>query len=78
MSQCASGALAVLIICTHRLRSHFDLTAPYRVILLRHQLVNIDSPPHMKYRRLLRNAFTPKKLHSYELRFRQVARGMVT
>ena len=77
MPRCASGASAVLIICAHRPRPHFDLTAPDRVILLRQQLVNVDPPQHMKYRRLFRNAFTPKKVDSYKLRFRQVARDIV-
>ena len=51
---------------------------PERVILMRQQLINMDPPQHLKYRRLVRNAFTPKKVDGYEPRFRQVARDIVT
>ena len=50
---------------------------PERVALMRQQLINMDPPQHLKYRRLVRNAFTPKKVDSYEPRFREIARGIV-
>ena len=50
---------------------------PERVILMSQQLINMDPPQHLKYRRLVRNAFTPKKVDSYESRFRQVASDIV-
>jgi cholest-4-en-3-one 26-monooxygenase len=51
---------------------------PERVILMRQQLINMDPPQHLKYRRLVSNAYTPKKVDGYEPRFRQVARDIVT
>ena len=51
---------------------------PERVILMSQQLINMDPPQHLKYRRLVRNAFTPKKVDSYESRFRQVASDIVS
>ena len=41
------------------------------------QLVNRDPPQHLKYRRLVRAAFTPRMMDSYEDRFREIARGLV-
>ncbi len=43
---------------------------PERLALLRLQLINMDPPDHLKYRRLVRNAFTPRAVDSYEQRFR--------
>jgi cholest-4-en-3-one 26-monooxygenase len=40
-------------------------------------LVNMDPPEHVKYRRIVRNAFTPKAVQSYEARFREVARETI-
>ena len=51
---------------------------PDRVALMRQQLINMDPPQHLKYRRLVRNAFTPKKVDSYEPRFRQIARDILS
>ena len=48
-----------------------------RLELLRLQMINMDPPQHLKYRRLVRSAFTPKKVESYEARFREIARGIV-
>jgi cytochrome P450 len=45
--------------------------------LMRTQMINMDPPQHLKYRRLVRNAFTPKKVDSYEPRFRDVARDIL-
>jgi cholest-4-en-3-one 26-monooxygenase len=44
-----------------------------RLGMMRFQMINMDPPKHLKYRRLVRNAFTPKKVDSYEDRFRQIA-----
>ena len=52
-------------------------SAQDRVVLMRQQLINMDPPQHLKYRRLVRNAFTPKKVDSYEARFREIARNIV-
>ena len=41
--------------------------------LLRTQLINMDPPQHLKYRRLVRNAFTPKAVDSYHRRFSELA-----
>jgi cholest-4-en-3-one 26-monooxygenase len=41
--------------------------------MMRLQLINMDPPKHLKYRRLIRNAFTPKAVDSYEDRFRAIA-----
>jgi len=48
-----------------------------RLELLRLQMINMDPPQHLKFRRLVRNAFTPKKVESYEPRFRDIARDIV-
>ncbi len=45
--------------------------------LMRLQLINMDPPKHLKYRRLVRNAFTPRKVDSYEERFREIARDIL-
>jgi cytochrome P450 len=45
--------------------------------LMRLQLINMDPPDHLKYRRLVRNAFTPKVVDSYETRFREIAREIL-
>ncbi|MFT4822954.1 MAG: cholest-4-en-3-one 26-monooxygenase [Halioglobus sp.] len=45
--------------------------------LSRLMLVNMDPPEHVKYRRIVRNAFTPKAVQGYERRFREVAREVI-
>jgi cytochrome P450 len=45
--------------------------------LSRLMLVNMDPPEHVKYRRIVRNAFTPKTVQSYEARFREVAKETI-
>ncbi|NQY02419.1 MAG: cytochrome P450 [Halieaceae bacterium] len=45
--------------------------------LMRTQMINMDPPRHLKYRRLIRSAFTPKKVDSYEPRFRAIAKDIV-
>ena len=47
------------------------------VALSRLMLVNMDPPEHVKYRRIVRNAFTPKAVQSYEQRFRKVAKETI-
>ena len=51
---------------------------PESLALLRLQLINMDPPDHLKYRRLVRNAFTPRQVDSYEPRFREVARDILS
>ena len=51
---------------------------PERLALMRMQMINMDPPDHLKYRRLVRNAFVPKKVDSYEARFREIARDIVS
>jgi cholest-4-en-3-one 26-monooxygenase len=48
-----------------------------RLGLMRLQIINMDPPRHLKYRRLVRSAFTPKKVDSYEDRFREIARDIL-
>jgi len=45
--------------------------------LLQTQMINMDPPQHLKYRRLVRSAFTPRAVDAYEQRFREVARDIV-
>jgi cholest-4-en-3-one 26-monooxygenase len=45
--------------------------------MMRHLLINMDPPDHVKYRRIVRNAFTPKAVDSYEQRFRDIAREII-
>ncbi|MEP5766573.1 MAG: cytochrome P450 [Halieaceae bacterium] len=50
---------------------------PETLAMMQLQLINMDPPKHLKYRRLVRNAFTPKKVDSYEARFREIARDIL-
>lgn len=50
---------------------------PDRIELMANQMINMDPPRHLKYRRLVRSAFTPKKVDSYTERFRQIASDIV-
>ena len=45
--------------------------------LLRTMILNMDPPEHIKYRRIVRNAFTSAKVDGYEERFRAVVREAV-
>lgn len=47
------------------------------IALSRLMLVNMDPPEHVKYRRIVRNAFTPKAVEGYEDRFREVAKQTI-
>jgi cholest-4-en-3-one 26-monooxygenase len=40
-------------------------------------IINMDPPLHQKVRRIVRNAFTPKRVESYEPEFREHARRIV-
>ncbi len=50
---------------------------PERIELMRNQMINMDPPDHLKYRRLVRTAFTPKNVDSYTERFRQIAKDIL-
>ena len=50
---------------------------PEMLAMMRLLIINMDPPKHLKYRRIVRNAFTPRKVDSYEPRFRQVARDIL-
>ncbi|MDZ7785199.1 MAG: cytochrome P450 [Halioglobus sp.] len=50
---------------------------PDRLEIMRMQMINMDPPQHLKFRRLVRSAFTPRKVDSYEPRFREIARDIV-
>jgi len=43
----------------------------------RSTIINMDPPLHQKVRRIVRNAFTPKRVESYEPNFREHARHIV-
>jgi cytochrome P450 len=40
-------------------------------------IINMDPPQHQKVRRIVRNAFTPKRVESYEPKFREHAKRIV-
>lgn len=48
-----------------------------QLVMMQTQLINMDPPQHLKYRRLVRAAFTPKMVDSYEGRFREIARDLL-
>ncbi|HEY7775948.1 MAG TPA: hypothetical protein VIC02_05340 [Kineobactrum sp.] len=45
--------------------------------LMRTQMINMDPPNHLKYRRLVRSAFTPRKVDGYQPGFRKLAVDIV-
>lgn len=45
--------------------------------LMRSLLINMDPPEHLRFRRIVRSAFTPKAVDSYEPYFREIARGIL-
>lgn len=45
--------------------------------MMRLLMINMDPPQHMKYRRLVRSAFTPAKVESYRPRFEAIARDIL-
>lgn len=42
-----------------------------------HMIINMDPPRQLKYRKIVRAAFTPKAVESYEARFREHARNII-
>ena len=50
---------------------------PEMLAMMRLLIINMDPPKHLKYRRIVRNAFTPRKVDSYAPRFREVARDIL-
>ena len=48
-----------------------------QIAMMRNLLINMDPPDHVKYRRIVRNAFTPKAVDQYEPRFREIAREII-
>lgn len=40
----------------------------------RHIMLNMDPPDHLKYRRIVKNAFKPKRIEALEARFREIFR----
>jgi cholest-4-en-3-one 26-monooxygenase len=57
--------------CFYREPDEFSLEA------MRRLLINMDPPEHVKYRRIVRNAFTPRAVDSYEERFRAIAKDIL-
>ncbi len=45
--------------------------------LMQLQMINMDPPKHLKYRRLVRSAFTPRAVDAYEERFRGIAKDIL-
>lgn len=50
---------------------------PDRLEMNRTQMICMDPPEHLKYRRIVRNGFTPRKVDSYTERFEQIARDIL-
>ncbi|MEP1469498.1 MAG: cytochrome P450 [Halieaceae bacterium] len=59
-------------------KSAFPMEADESLVEM-HQntIINMDPPRHQKVRRVVRNAFTPKRVESYEPKFRQHARQII-
>lgn len=51
--------------------------APEQIELQRMILINMDPPDHIKHRRIVRAAFTPKVVDSYHERFKAIAKDIV-
>lgn len=49
----------------------------FTVEMQQNTIINMDPPQHQKVRRIVRNAFTPKRVDSYEPSFREHARRIV-
>ena len=69
----------------HKLFSSYERTCMLHepaseddLAMMRMLMINMDPPQHLKYRRLVRNAFTPAKVESYRPRFEAIARDLVT
>ena len=49
----------------------------FTVEMQKNTIINMDPPIHQKVRRIVRNAFTPKRVDSYEADFRKHAKAIV-
>jgi cytochrome P450 len=49
----------------------------FTVEMQQNTIINMDPPRHQKVRRIVRNAFTPKRVDSYEANFRKHAKAIV-
>ncbi len=60
-------------------RSAFPMEYPQDMVDGMHSqtIINMDPPQHQKVRRIVRNAFTPKRVESYGPQFREHARGII-
>jgi cytochrome P450 len=60
-------------------RSAFPMEFPQEMVegIHHHTIINMDPPQHQKVRRIVRNAFTPKTVESYEPSFRAHAKRIV-
>jgi|AntAceMinimDraft_5_1070358.scaffolds.fasta_scaffold02560_6 cytochrome P450 len=60
-------------------RSAFPMEYPQDMVDGIHSetIINMDPPQHQKVRRIVRNAFTPKRVESYGPQFREHARGII-
>ncbi len=52
-------------------------STPEMVEMHHHTIINMDPPLHQKVRRIVRNAFTPKRVESYGPQFREHAKAIV-
>lgn len=59
-------------------RSAFPMEMPDDILeMQKFTIINMDPPKHQKVRRIVRNAFTPKRVESYEASFREHAKRIV-
>lgn len=60
-------------------RSAFPMEYPQEEVegIHHHTIINIDPPRHQKVRRIVRNAFTPKRVESYKAKFHEHAQRIV-
>ncbi|MGB1140277.1 MAG: cytochrome P450 [Halioglobus sp.] len=59
-------------------RLAFPMELPEDIAAIqRSTIINMDPPEHQKVRRIVRNTFTPKRVESYEGKFREHARRIV-
>jgi len=61
------------------LRSSFPMEHPQDMVdlIFSHTIINMDPPRHQKVRRIVREAFTPKRVDSYEPAFRAHAKRIL-
>jgi len=60
-------------------KTGFPMEFPQELIemVLRLQIINMDPPDHIKYRKIVRRAFTIKAVNSYQAKFEEHARRIV-